>query len=185
MSKQKLSLQEQLLKSGLVSVAKAKTVKTDKRKQDQQQRKNNVAVVDEAKELALQAKAEQVERDRLLNQQKQQQEQQKQLQAQVKELIELNKQPQDADGIAYHFNDHNKMKTLYVSSAMREQLVKGRSAIVKFEGGGYEVVSSDVAQKLRLRDARSVIVDNAVSAADEGGKDDPYADFQIPDDLLW
>ena len=74
MSKQKLSLQEQLLKSGLVSSAKAKSVKSDKRKQEQQQRNNNVVIVDEAKELAKKVHAEQVERDRALNQLKQQQE---------------------------------------------------------------------------------------------------------------
>jgi Uncharacterized protein conserved in bacteria (DUF2058). len=51
MSKQKLSLQEQLLKSGLVSSAHAKSTKSDKHKQVQQQRNNNVKVVDEAKEL--------------------------------------------------------------------------------------------------------------------------------------
>ena len=55
MSKQKLSLQEQLLKSGLVSSAQAKSAKSDKRKQTEQQRKNNVTVVDEAKELAQKA----------------------------------------------------------------------------------------------------------------------------------
>ncbi|MDP3333593.1 MAG: DUF2058 family protein, partial [Methylococcaceae bacterium] len=55
MSKQKLSLQEQLLKSGLVSAAQAKTAKTNKNKQVQQQRKNNVVVNDDAKELAQKA----------------------------------------------------------------------------------------------------------------------------------
>jgi uncharacterized protein len=52
LNKQKLSLQDQLLKSGLVSTAQAKSAKSDKRKQSQQQRKHNVTVVDEAKELA-------------------------------------------------------------------------------------------------------------------------------------
>jgi uncharacterized protein YaiL (DUF2058 family) len=56
MSKQKLSLQDQLLKSGLVSTAQAKTAKSDKRKQTEQQRKNNVTVVDEAKELVIKAR---------------------------------------------------------------------------------------------------------------------------------
>ena len=98
MSKQKLSLQEQLLKSGLVSNAKAKSIKSDKRKQEQQVRNNKVIVVDEAKELAKQALAEKVERDRELNLAKKQIEEQKQLAAQVKQLIELNKQARDAEG---------------------------------------------------------------------------------------
>ena len=184
MSKQKLSLQDQLLKSGLVSAAQAKSAKSDKHKQTQQQRKNNVTVVDEAKELVKKAQAEKAERDRELNQLIKQQEEQKQLLAQVKQLIELNKQPKDADGLAYHFNDKNKIKTLYVSEAMREQIIRGRLAIVKLEEN-YEVVSAEVAKKINLRDAASVIVHNEICASAVDNKDDPYADYQIPDDLIW
>ena len=183
MSKQKLSLQDQLLKSGLVSTAQAKSAKSDKRKQTQQQHKNNLTVVDEAKELVQKAQAEKTERDRELNQLKKQQEDQKHLIAQVKQLIELNKLPRDADGLAYHFNDNNKIKTLYVSEAMREQIIRGRLAIVKL-GESYEVVSAEVAKKISLRDAASVIVDNETASAVDN-KDDPYADYQIPDDLIW
>jgi uncharacterized protein YaiL (DUF2058 family) len=184
MSKQKLSLQDQLLKSGLVSSAQAKTAKSDKRKQTEQQRKNNITVVDEAKELVQKTQAEKAERDRELNLIKKQQEEQKHLIAQVKQLIELNKQPKDADGVAYHFNDNNKVKTLYVSEAIREQIIRGRLAIVKL-GESYEVVSSDVAKKIGLRDVASVIVNNEQGAGEVDNKDDPYADYQIPDDLIW
>ncbi len=184
MSKQKLSLQEQLLKSGLVSSAKAKNIKTDKYKQEHLKRNNNIAVVDEAKELVQKTLAEKVERDRALNLHIKQQEEQKHLQAQVKQLIELNKQPKDADGLAYHFTDDNKVKTLYVSEAMRDSLIKGRLAIVKL-GNGYEVVTAEVAIKISQRDATSVIVHNELGAETEGNKDDPYAGFEIPDDLMW
>ena len=184
MSKQKLSLQEQLLKSGLVSSAKAKNIKSDKYKQDQLQRNNNIAVVDEAKELVQKALAEKVEKDRALNLQIKEQEQQKHLQAQIKQLIELNKQPREPDGLAYHFTDENKVKTLYVSETMREALIKGRLAIVKL-GKNYEVVVSEVAKKISLRAAASVIVHNELSAETVDSKDDPYAAFEIPDDLMW
>lgn len=70
----KLSLQEQLLKSGLVSTAQAKTAKTNKHKQEQLQRKNNVLVSDEAKALAQKARTGQLARDQELNQLHQQQE---------------------------------------------------------------------------------------------------------------
>lgn len=184
MSKQKLSLQDQLLKSGLVSSAQAKSAKSDKRKQTQQQRKNNVTVADEAKELVQKVQAEKAERDRELNQLIKQQEQQKHLIAQVKQLIEPNRQPKDDDGLAYHFNDNNKIKTLYVSENMREQIIRGRLAIVKL-GASYEVVSSEVAEKISLRDAASVIVHNGLCVSAVDNKDDPYADYQIPDDLVW
>ncbi len=179
----KLSLQEQLLKSGLVSAAQAKSVKSDKRKQAQQQRKNGVEIVDEAKELAQKAQAEKIERDRELNQLRQQQEEQKQLAAQIKQIIELNRMPRDAEGLAYNFTDDNKVKRLYVSEAMRDQIAEGRLAIVKL-GTNYEVVSAEVARKIQQRDASSVIVFNQQNTAVDP-VDDAYAAYQVPDDLIW
>jgi len=184
MSKQKLSLQEQLLKSGLATSAQAKAVKADKRKQTQQQRKNNVVVVDEAKELALKAQTEKAERDRELNQLRKQQEAQKELAAQVKQLIDLHRQPQDPNGLAYNFNDHNKIKTIYVADQMREQLISGRLAIVKLEAF-YDVVLAETAEKIKSRLPECVIVFNEQEKSKEGKQDDPYADFQVPDDLIW
>jgi uncharacterized protein YaiL (DUF2058 family) len=183
MSKQKLSLQEQLLKSGLVSAAQAKTAKTNKNKQVQQQRKNNVVVNDDAKELAQQARAEQLARDIELNQQRQQQELKKQLLAQVKQLIEQNKLARDEDGVAYRFTDDNKVKTLYVAETMRVQLISGQLAIVK-SGKSYEVVTADIAKKISERDAGSVLVHNE-PAASVVLADDPYAGYAVPDDLMW
>ena len=179
----KLSLQEQLLKSGLVSAAQAKSVKSDKRKQTQQQRKHKVEVVDEAKELAQKAQAEKAEKDRELNLLRQQQEEQKQLLAQVKQLIELNKLPRDPEGLAYSFTDDNKVKRLYVSDTMRNQIADGRLAIVKL-GANYEVVAADVARKIQQRDIASVIVFNEQNKITDVA-DDPYAEYQVPDDLIW
>ncbi len=184
MSKQKLSLQEQLLKSGLASSAQAKTVKSEKHKQTRQQRKNNLDVVDGAKELALKAQAEKTEKDRALNQLRKQQDAQKELAAQVKQLIEVNRHPQDAEGVAYNFTDHNKVKTLYVTNTMRGQLSNGGLAIVKL-GQGYEVVSSEVANKISQRDPACVIVHNVLVKTEVQKTEDPYAAYQIPDDLLW
>jgi uncharacterized protein len=179
----KLSLQEQLLKAGLVSDAKAKTVKTEKRKQEKQHRKNHVEVVDEAKLLAEKSKAEQIEKDRLLNLQKAQEADKKAIAAQVKQLIDEHKQAQDLDGLAYNFTDGNVVKKLYVSDVMRDSLIRGRSAIVKFEKA-YEVVNAEAAEKIRLRDSACVLVWNK-AVANEVVADDPYSDYQIPDDLMW
>jgi uncharacterized protein YaiL (DUF2058 family) len=183
MSKQKLSLQEQLLKSGLVSSAQAKTAKTNKNKQVQQLRKNNVVVNDDAKELAQKARAEQLARDVELNQQRQQQELKKQLLAQVKQLIEQNKLARDEDGVAYRFTDDNKVKTLYVAETIRVQLISGQLAIVK-SGKSYEVVTADIAKKISERDASSVLVHNE-PVASVAPVDDPYSGYAVPDDLMW
>ena len=183
MSKPKLSLQDQLLKSGLVTASQAKSIKSDKLKQARHQRNNNSAAVDEAKELALKAQAEKMEKDRGLNQLRKQQEEQKQIAAQVRQLIELNRYAQDPDGLAYKFIDDNKVKTIYVPETLREQIISGRLAIVKLDQQ-YEVVSAEVAGKIKSRAEASVIVLNDSNPAAEN-KDDPYADYQVPDDLIW
>lgn len=190
MSQKKLSLQDQLLKAGLVSSAHAKSVKTEKHKQSQLQRKNKVQQVDEAKELALKAQAEQLEKDRELNKLKQQQEEQKQIAAQVRQLIEQHRIKIDEDAVdvyndshAYHFNDNNKIKKLFVPQAMREQIASGRLAIVRL-GKRYEVVNAEIAGKIKDRNAANVIVLNEPDN-NRNEQNDPYAGYEIPDDLMW
>ncbi|NOU20936.1 MAG: DUF2058 family protein, partial [Methyloglobulus sp.] len=79
--------------------------------------------------------------------------------------------------------DNNKVKALYVSKTMREQISQGRLAVVKL-AQQYEVVSAEVAEKIKLRDEASVIVfNNPVPSHDN--KEDPYANYQVPDDLTW
>ena len=181
----KLSLQEQLLKSGLVSSAKAKTIKTEKHKQQQAQRHHNIEIVDEAKLLAQKTQAEKIERDRLLNLQQQEQAKQKEIYAQIKQMIEQNQVPIDTRNaeIAYHFTDAPKVKTLYVTETLRDQLAKGKLAIVKSETG-YALVSSEIAQKIKERDDKRVLAWNEPKS-DVEVADDPYAAFEIPDDLMW
>lgn len=177
----KLSLQEQLLKSGLASTAQARAVKSEKNKQTQMQRKNNVAVADDAKEAARLAKLEQQAKDQALNQQRLQQEQQKQLLAQVKQLIEQNTLSKTDGDEAYHFTDDNKVKTVYVDKATRDKLSAGKWAIVKHESQ-YHIVSAETAEKIKERQAEAVLVLNTIQ---HNTDDDPYAAYQVPDDLMW
>ena len=186
----KLSLQEQLLKSGLVGSGQAKTIKAGKYKQAKQQQHNKIAVADDLKEKAQKARLEQAEKDRELNQQRKQEEERKQLAAQVKQLIEQNRLPKEKfsaaqldDNLAYHFTDRNKVKTLYVSKNQREQITQGQLAIVRL-GKQYELVSADVADKIKLRDETSVIVLNDLNHQ-LVAQEDAYSVFQVPDDLTW
>lgn len=176
-------LQAQLLKSGLTSEAKVKQVKAEKRKQDKLQRNNGVEIVDNVKLGAEQARLQQIERDRELNRQRKQLEEQKALAAQIKQITLLNRIAQDAAGIAYQFSHDNKVKSVYVSDKVREALINGRAGIVKLEQG-YEIVPAEVARKIQDRDADSVVVLNQATQ-DVAAADDPYAEFQIPDDLMW
>ena len=186
----KLSLQEQLLKSGLVSTGQARAVKSEKHKQAKQLHHNKILISDDVKEQAQKAKLEQANRDRELNQQRKQEDENKQLAAQIKQLIEQNRLPKDNtladhsdDSLAYHFTDNSKVKTIYVSKAMREKITQGQLAIVKL-GQQYEIVPGEIAGKIKLRDVASVIVFYETITIMEN-EADSYVNFQVPDDMTW
>ncbi len=177
-----LSLQDQLLKAGLTSNAKAKQIKTEKRKQTQKQRKNKVEIVDEAKQLAQKAKAKQIEKDRLLNEQRNKEAEKKQIANQIIQLIDLNKLAKSDDGVAYNFTDKNIVKVIYISGEIRNSIISGKLAIVK-SGTRYEVVPSKVAEKIKQRDEQTIIVSFVDTS--EMSEDNEYQGFEVPDDLMW
>ncbi|MCK5926321.1 MAG: DUF2058 domain-containing protein, partial [Methylococcales bacterium] len=160
-----------------------KTLKTNKRKQVNAQRKNKVTVTDDTKASLEKAKREQIKKDRVLNQEKQQHAEKKAISAQIKQLIDLNKISHDKDGEAYNFSDHNKIKKIYVSPEVRSQISDGRLAIVKTQRR-YEIVPAEIALKIRQRDESCVLLLNDRKENTEA-ETDLYADYQIPDDLMW
>ena len=178
------ALQEQLLKAGLVDKNQANRAKSAKHKKFKQQRNKKEATVDEAKQLAEKAIQEKVQRDRELNRQRDEKAQQKAIIAQIKQLIELNRISKgNGDDLAYNFEDHKKIKRIFVEQKTHDDITDGKLAIVKFDQQ-YEVVPAPIADKIQLRDASYVVVRNDPS---EKGidEDDFYADYQIPDDLMW
>ncbi|ORU91704.1 MAG: nucleoprotein/polynucleotide-associated enzyme [Cycloclasticus sp. symbiont of Poecilosclerida sp. N] len=177
----KASLQDQLLQAGLSSKSKANQAKKQKRKQIQQKQKNKIDVKNEAAILAEAARAKQVEKDRALNAKRNQEAEKKQIAAQITQLIQMNKLNKDDEGEAFNFTDGNKVKVIYVSEYLRALLVKGRIQIVNL-GKSYEVVPVAVAEKIAQRDkARVIYLDNVESVLVE----DEYADYAVPDDLMW
>jgi len=178
------SLFEQLKKSGLVDDKKAREVKKNQYKSKKKKpKKGEQTQLDETKRRVQQAHAERVERDRQLNFQRKAEAERKAIAAQVDQLVETNRVA-DRDGdIAYHFTDSNLVKNIHVSEKVHKHLVEGRLAIVK-RGDMYELVPVPVAEKIRQRDETCVIMleKTTESQLDEH---DPYADYMIPDDLMW
>ncbi|MES2935087.1 MAG: DUF2058 family protein, partial [Pseudomonadota bacterium] len=84
--------------------------------------------------------------------------------------------------IAYNFTHDKKIERLYVSAAVQGHLMAGRLVIV-CQGGTVELVPRVIADKIAERDASLVVRSNKTSV--EIDADDPYAAFQIPDDLMW
>lgn len=180
------SLFDQLKKSGLVDEKKAKKVSQDKRVQAKKNRKNkNEAQEDENKQRAKQAAAEKAARDKELNRQRNEAAEQKAIQAQIRQLIETNRiaREEKPSDVAFNFADQKKVQKIYVSDQLQTQLSRGRLAIVKLDDR-YELVPYPVAEKIKQRDEVCVVFCSELQSQ-EADEDDPYADFQIPDDLMW
>lgn len=176
------SIQEQLLKAGLVDEKRVNKSKKAKQRKEKEQRHNKHKTLDESTQRAKQAMAREAERNRELNRKKNAEAQKKALAAQIRQLIEMNRQPQDEGEIAYNFNHAGKIRRVLVTEKMHGQLSRGQLAIVTLDEG-YEIVPTGVAEKIRLRDESCLIVQNQKDSEDDS--DDPYADFKVPDDLMW
>lgn len=171
----KLTLQEQMLKAGLVNEKKLKKAKKGSKKSRVQAREVKAAV-EENKRL-------QQERDKELSTQQNEQRLSKEVQFQIKQLIEMNKIDLGDGDIKYNFTDGTLVKAIYVEQIVRDQLAKGILAIAR-SGENYLVIPSAVANKITQRD-ENAIIDQKDKQADIVDEDDPYADFVVPDDLMW
>lgn len=177
-----MSLQDQLLKAGLVDNKKANKIKKTKLKQTKQKQKNKIETTDEAKLAAQQAQAKKVARDRQLNRQRKAEAERKAIAAQVRQLIEMNRQSRDGGDIDYSFTDGTLIKRIAVTGTQLKQLGNGSLCIVRLDEQ-YELIPTLVAEKIQQRDEHTQILSNP--ATETPDEDDPYADFQVPDDLMW
>ncbi|WP_281545736.1 DUF2058 domain-containing protein [Grimontia sp. SpTr1] len=171
----KLSLQEQMLQAGLIDKKKMKKAGKSSKK--------SRTLAKEAKAAVEEKRAAQVAQDQELNRQKQQEAEKKAIAAQVKQLVEMNKIDRKDGDIGYNFTDGTLVKKIYVDKSTQDQLVNGRLAIAR-DGEGYAIVPGVVADKIVQRDENTIVLNNTVDEQ-AMGEDDPYADFKIPDDLMW
>ncbi len=177
------SLQDQLLKAGLVNKKKAKQAERNKQKVAKQKRQGE-DVIDEGKASAEAARISKLEKDKKLNEKIKADAHNKALQAQIKQLIVGHGIDRKGGEIDYNFSDGSKVKRIQVDSLMQHQLSRGMLAIAKIDTT-YYVLPALVADKIRERDEQSIVYQAQLDLAEAVEEDDPYADYQIPDDLMW
>ena len=176
------SLQEQLLKAGMVDKNKVKQANHDKTKQKKVERRTGTQSVDEARIAALEVQRVNAERARDMNAQRDAAANQKAIVAQITQMVQKNRQPKGRGDIAYNYTHGSKIERMYVSPEVQAHLMAGRLVIVCL-GAATELVPRVIADKIAERDPALVVRVN--KASKEVEEDDPYAAFQIPDDLMW
>lgn len=176
------SLADQLLKAGVVDQKKAKKAKKAKHRQQRLERHGNVEKSDEARLRVKQADADRAARDRDLNRAKQEDAERKDRLEQIRHIVEENRIVLDSDELTFNFTHSGKIKRIYLDQYTHSQLVQGKLAIAVVDGK-YDVVPIDVAEKITQRDAACVV--DSKHDDEHVDLDDPYAEFKVPDDLIW
>ncbi len=180
------SLQDQLLKMGVVDQKKAKQAKQQKRqsaKKAKQARKSGREVeTDNTQDVLEQQRKEKQQRDLELNKQRDAERAQKALAAEVRDIIKRHaiEIPKDAE-VPYNFVQEKKIKKIYVTTELQNQLIRGQLAIAILEES-HRLIPDKMAEKIESRLPEMVI---RIEPEEEPDEDDPYADYKIPDDLMW
>ncbi|MDM8565774.1 DUF2058 domain-containing protein [Candidatus Halobeggiatoa sp. HSG11] len=181
------SLRDQMLKAGLVSKKQAKKLEQQNKQKVRQQRKQKKDITDEnsVSYIASQKQKEEIARTKELNRLKEEKRLQKEQQSQIRDIIKRHTVNEPDADIVYNFvvESDKLVKQIFVTLKQQQQLINGYLAIA-FVDDNYHLIPAPVADKLLERVPEIIVCyNNDTDSASDG--DDPYADYQIPDDLMW
>lgn len=178
-------LQEQLLKAGLVKQSKVAQVAREQNKA--RQTKGSTGPTEIQRE-AERAREQKIERDRAFAAEHKAQARNAELRAQARQIIQDKKVPRAGDS-EYRFSADGAIRTILVNDELRKKLAAGTLVIARL-GDRYELLPRAAAEQVRVRDAGMILLDHgqvaSVEASVGNAEDDAYyAQFQVPDDLVW
>ena len=178
-------LQEQLLKAGLVKKSKVSEVA---REQHKARHAKAPSAPNEIQQEAERTRAGKAERDRALAAERKAQARITELRAQARQIIDDKKVPRAGES-EYRFTADGAIRTLLVNDDLRRKLSSGVLVIARL-GERYELLPRAAADKVRERDASMIVLDHGLDSDTERpaatSEDDAYyAQFQVPDDLVW
>ena len=184
-----MSLREQLLKVGLVNERQARDAERQlqtKQEHRQQQPKKQRNAPTEQEIAARQSALAKSARDTELNRKRNEKADRRARHAEIRQLVAQHRIPKIEGDEFFSFVDGKKIRRIFADAATRERLMRGEVAIVRCEGR-YDLVPAEIAARIRDRDSRVVIAATGdASKADSASVPDAgYAQFVVPDDLMW
>jgi len=174
------SFQDQFLKLGLVDKKQVNKAKKKKHQKKKEQIPKKQVVVDENALLAQEALAKKRARTKELNRIREEKLKKREEAAAIKQMVEEHRLEKDDNGSAYRFNKLGKIQRIFVNKEVAAKLSSGQLAIVGI-WNSYEVVPKVIGEKIQAIDGDFFVLVNS----SEVDSDDPYAGFEVPDDLMW
>jgi len=186
------SLQDQLKSLGIVGKAKDEKKgpqqKTKRRPQSPSPQKNAAAqavVREERDVLGKQVREKRKIREREDEAARAEKLRRRAAETEAREYLEAHRVERLEDGLSYRFNMQGMIRRIFVTQEVADQLSAGTMGIV-VAGEAIDVVPTDIAQKVgELSERVTVIINDPASGQDGDDPDDPYSEYQVPDDLVW
>ena len=177
------SLQEQLMKAGLADEKNAKKIRKEKNKTNKAVRKRQQAADTSLQDDLKAKKLAQQQLDNEKNRTIQAQIELKSEHGKVRQMINQLHISDYSGAVTFNYVQDNKVKTLEVNQQSYNALTKGQIGLCVLDGKMF-VMPAVVIEKIQAVDTAYVLILNE-NTSDIVDEDDPYADFQIPDDLMW
>ncbi len=112
----------------------------------------------------------------------------KQVKAEIKALIEANSLNDWHGEIAYNYQIGERIKQLLINDEARQKLIDGQLSITRLNRITH-VVPSPLKDDILALNAQWLFITGGQSSGDEASEgsvaDDPYADYAVPDDIVW
>lgn len=181
------SLQDQLLKAGLTTKQKARQANSDKRKKNKQTRsgvEHELSLQEKIKNDLTISQQEKAKKDTELNEERNKQLAQKETHLRIFQILKHHQLTRINGETEYNYTFNNKVKKLLVDVITHRALVNGRLAVCGLDDKSY-VVTTETAEKISTLDSSIILVQNDKIEGEDVDENDPYAEFQIPDDLMW
>ncbi len=181
------SLQDQLLKAGLTTKQKTRQANVDKRKKNKQKRsgvQHGASLQEQVQQDLAKAKTDKQTKDNTLNELKQQQLADKEQFLRIKQILTHHQIKNVGGDNDYNYTFDTTIKKLPLDAVTHKALVNGRLALYGLDNVTY-LVTRETAEKLSELDNSIVLVQNDKARDEKVDVNDPYADYQIPDDLMW
>lgn len=107
----------------------------------------------------------------------------KKIKAEIKVLIETNCLKQTSGDLPYSFVVGKKVRQIYLNKTTQDQLSNGTAVLTRLNGNTH-VIPSTLVESIQQLNPDWVIMRNESTPKDNQA-DNAYADFKIPDDLMW
>lgn len=181
------SLQDQLLKAGLTTKQKSRQANSAQKKINKQKRSgvaHGAGLQEQVKEDLAKAQAEKLAKDIALNEARNKAIAEKEQNLRIKQILQHHQLTGVNGDNDYNYTFGTVIKKISLDVITHKALVNGRLSLCGLEDVTY-LVTSETAAKVAELDPSIVLVQNDIVETEETASDDPYADYQIPDDLMW